>query len=99
MIRVLSDVGWPVELVINISITAAISSRLWTTGSRISQAMSQPSRTNKYIRHIFLLVESGALLIGITIVFFILYNLSDPAALAVLDIATQIAVRPFFWVI
>ena len=40
-----------------------------------------------------LLVESGALLIGITIVVFILYNLNDPAALAVLDIATQIAVR------
>ncbi len=55
--------------------------------------MSQPSRTNKYIRHIFLLVESGVLLIGITIVVFVLYNLNDAAALAVLDIATQIAVR------
>ncbi|KAI1793350.1 hypothetical protein LXA43DRAFT_1092892 [Ganoderma leucocontextum] len=99
MVRVLSDVGWPVELVINISVTAAIASRLWSTGSRITQAMAQPSRTNKYIRHIFLLVESGALLIGITIVVFILYNLDDPAALAVLDIATQIAALVTYLVI
>ncbi|PIL22439.1 hypothetical protein GSI_15127 [Ganoderma sinense ZZ0214-1] len=99
IVRILSDVGWPVELVINISVTAAIASRLWSTGSRLSQAMSQPSRTNKYIRHIFLLVESGALLIGITIVVFILYNLNDPAALAVLDVATQVAALVVYLVI
>ena len=56
--------------------------------------MSQPFTTNTYISHIFLLVESGALLVGTTISLLILYNTHAPAALSVMDIATQIAVRP-----
>ncbi|KAI1789705.1 hypothetical protein LXA43DRAFT_1096122 [Ganoderma leucocontextum] len=91
VLKTLSSINWPVELVINISVTAAIASRLWSTGSRVSRAMSQPSRTNTYLRHIFLLVESGALLLGTTISLIVLYNIHAPAALAILDVATQIA--------
>lgn len=92
VLKTLSSINWPVELVINISVTAAIASRLWSTGSRVTRVMSQPSAANTYIRHILLLVESGALLVGTTISLIILYNTHSPAALAILDIATQIAV-------
>lgn len=92
VLKTLSSINWPVELVINISVTAAIASRLWSTGSRVIRVMSQPSAANTYIRHILLLVESGALLVGTTISLIILYNTHSPAALAILDIATQIAV-------
>ncbi|KAM5537398.1 hypothetical protein V8D89_008917 [Ganoderma adspersum] len=91
VLKTLSSINWPIELVINISVTAAIASRLWSTGSRVTRVMSQPSTANTYIRHILLLVESGALLVGTTISLIILYNTHSPAALAILDIATQIA--------
>ncbi|TBU55417.1 hypothetical protein BD310DRAFT_933805 [Dichomitus squalens] len=94
--KTLSSISWPVELVTNVSITAAIASRLWYTGFKISKATSQPSRLNTYIRHIFVLVESGALLVGTTIAMLTLYNLENPAALSIMDIATQIAVRPLY---
>ena len=55
--------------------------------------MSNPSRLNMYVRHIFVLVESGALLVGTTIAMLVLYNIGSPVALSIMDIATQIAVR------
>ena len=101
-------VGWTLELFVNISVTTAIASRLWYMGAKVAHARSgsgsAPSsgtraalfKFNTYASSVFTLVESGAILIAVTITMLTLYLTGNAAALMCTDIATQIAVSISF---
>lgn len=98
----LGSLGWPLELVVNICVTSAIASRLWYMGHKIAKASSTgtitiASKRNAYAAPIFTIVESGAILIAVTITMLVLYKTGNPAALMVTDIATQIAVSQLYF--
>ncbi|KAI1782454.1 hypothetical protein LXA43DRAFT_1104048 [Ganoderma leucocontextum] len=88
-------VGWALELAVNILVTFAIASRLWYMGRKVSHLSSSGSgRTfgsNTYATTIFTLIESGAILIAVTIPMLTLFHVGNPVALVFVDIATQIA--------
>jgi len=90
----LGPVGWSLELVVNVSVTAAIAFRLWYMGLKVSTMSSSGGRSyqNAYLAPIFTIVESGALFAAATVVLLALYVSGNPVTLTGIDIATQLAV-------
>ncbi|KAI0753181.1 hypothetical protein C8Q80DRAFT_498279 [Daedaleopsis nitida] len=91
----LGSTSWSLELIVNFSVTGMIAYQLWYTGHRLSRVASGTiklhSNSDLYISSILTIVESGALLVIVTIVMLVLYECGHPAALMVIDIATQVA--------
>ena len=95
---ILSFLGWPLELVVDICVAGAIIGRLWCMGRAMSRVLSETSQTlgvsnsNAYVSPIFTIIESGAIVMAVSLTMMALYKTGNPAALMCLDIATQIAV-------
>ncbi|EED79820.1 predicted protein [Postia placenta Mad-698-R] len=93
-IRRLSLFSWLAGLIINISVTTLIASRLWYMGMRVRAAhlSSGQSRVeNQYLPAIFTIIESSALFSAVTIFTLTIYLSGSPFNLAAIDIATQLA--------
>ena len=100
IVKVLATtVGWTIEIAVNVVVTGAIVGRLWYMGRRVSFAESKGSiavtRPSIYLRTIFTIVESGALLVAVTISMLVLSHLGSPVALPFMDLAIQVAVRSY----
>ncbi|PIL25979.1 hypothetical protein GSI_11733 [Ganoderma sinense ZZ0214-1] len=84
----LGSLGWPL---------GAIASRMWFMGRTLSRVEAGSlggagrTRSNAYVAPIFTIVESGAILVAVTVTMLALYKTGNPAALMCTDIATQIA--------
>ena len=96
VLQTMGLVGWSLELCVNICVTIAIAGRLWYMGMRLSRATStgasEVTRSNTYASSILTLIESGAILIAVTVTILILYKTGNAAALVCTDIATQLSV-------
>ncbi|TBU22231.1 hypothetical protein BD311DRAFT_770772 [Dichomitus squalens] len=90
-----TTVGWTIEIAVNVLVTGAIVGRLWYMGRRISFAESKGSiaitRPGIYLRTIFTIVESGALLVAVTISMLVLSHVGSPVGLPFMDVAIQVA--------
>ncbi|KAM5537413.1 hypothetical protein V8D89_008932 [Ganoderma adspersum] len=96
----LGFLSWLLEVVVNVGVAGAIILRLWYTGYAVSRTLSGTesrlglSKDNslRYLGSmIFIIVESGAIIVAVSITMLALYKTGHPAALMCLDIATQIA--------
>ncbi|KAH9942784.1 hypothetical protein B0H21DRAFT_749821 [Amylocystis lapponica] len=93
IIKRLSIAAWSLDLAVNVSVTAAISGRLWYMGQQVSSMRGGCEQsTNIYLLQIFTVVESGALFAAATLVMLILYIVGSPLAITAIDIAAQLAV-------
>ena len=84
--------SWILELIVNISVTAAIVARLWYMGKMVASVSTNGSLANAYVAPIFTIVESGALFAAVTIAMLVLYVVGSPLAVSSINIATQLAV-------
>ncbi|KAK0192890.1 hypothetical protein F5146DRAFT_1041928 [Armillaria mellea] len=87
-IKHIGPVGWSLDLVVNVCVTAAIAFRLWFMGRKVGGH----SHTNRYLSTILTIVESGAIFAAVTLVMLILYVCGSELALNGIDISTQLAV-------
>lgn len=87
-IKHIGPVGWSLDLVVNVCVTAAIAFRLWFMGRKVGGH----SHTNRYLSTILTIVESGAIFAAVTLVMLILYVRGSVLALNGIDISTQLAV-------
>lgn len=85
----------------NVCVAGAIILRLWYTRHEVSRALSgtesrlglSKDSSLAYLGPtIFIMVESGAIIVAVSITMLALYKTGNPAVLMCLDIATQIAV-------
>ncbi|KAF9817423.1 hypothetical protein IEO21_03477 [Rhodonia placenta] len=93
-IRSVTLFGWAADLVINISVTTLIASRLWYMGMRVRSVQSRTGQSrieNQYLPAIFTIIESGALFAAVTIFMLSIYVSGNPFNLAAVDISTQLA--------
>ncbi|KAF8557712.1 hypothetical protein OG21DRAFT_1504964 [Imleria badia] len=81
--------AWVLDLLLNASVTGGIALRLWWMGRKTAALTG--NRTNQYAYTIYLMIESGAIFMATNILVFVLYISNSPAALPMLDVASQIA--------
>jgi hypothetical protein len=93
----LTITSWALDLIVNVSVTLTIAGRLWWMGRNVASFRADHSTGNPYSYSIYVIVESGAIFAGATIVMLALYLSENgspfPYSIPSLDVASQLAVR------
>jgi len=84
--------GWALDISLNVSLTVAIATRLWWMGRTVSPMIASRPTENRYLSSVYVIVESGGLFAGATIIMLGLYVHNSPVTLTALDVASQLAV-------
>ena len=84
--------GWALDISLNVSLTVAIAVRLWWIGHAIASFIADRPTKNRYLATVYVIVESGGLFAGATIIMLGLYVNNSPVTLTALDVASQLAV-------
>lgn len=82
--------AWSLDLILNISVTAAIAGKIWWQGRQTVNARGH----NAYLGVAYTMLESGGLFTGATLVLFILYINAATGldALVGVNVVVQLAV-------
>jgi len=92
----LTITSWALDLIVNVSVTLTIAVRLWWMGRNVASFRMTHSSGNPYLYSIYVIVESGAIFAGTTIVMLALYVSENgspfPYAIPSLDVGSQLAV-------
>jgi len=84
--------GWALDISLNVSLTMAIATRLWWMGHRVASLSASHPMQNRYLATVYVIIESGGLFAGATIIMLGLYVNNSPVTLTGLDVASQLAV-------
>ena len=91
--RSLLTSAWVLGFVLNISVTAAIATRLWWMGRTMASLTVISTRTNRFASSIYMIIESGAITLVCNTVLLALFTSSNPVLFAASDVFAQLTVR------
>jgi len=90
--------AWVLDMILNLSVTVAITSRLWWMNRKLASLTD--TRANRYASSMYVVIESGAISAVTNIVMLALYTSNAPVSLAGLDVASQlVALTPLLIVV
>ncbi|KAI9573449.1 hypothetical protein HD554DRAFT_874696 [Boletus coccyginus] len=81
--------AWVLDITLNVSVTMAIAGRLWWMGRMMASLTS--TRSNRYAFSIYVVIESGAIFTGTSVVSLVFYVLNNPGVSIGVDITSQLA--------
>ena len=81
---------WVLEFTLNTLITGAIVARLWKMGQTIASLTG--TSTNRFASSIYLMVESGSIVVVPAVSVLVLFASNSPAAQSAVDVACQLVV-------
>ena len=83
--------AWVLDMILNLSVTVAITSRLWWMNRKLASLTD--IRANRYASPMYVVIESGAISAVTNIIMLALYTSNAPVSLAGLDVTSQLVVR------